>query len=65
MKYQKAAMLSDEKNERTGEWKKTRTRTMIAVLMVSIMIHAANELMPIFSLECNGMARLYLSVPNG
>ena len=58
-------MFSEEKSERIREWKRTKAIPMITVLTTSIRRHAANELIPIFSLGCNGMATVYLSVQNG
>ena len=51
-------MSSEAKNERIGEWKNPKETPMIMVLPARISRHAANALMPIFSLEGNGMARV-------
>ena len=58
-------MFSEEQSERICEWKNMKVTHMITVLTTSINRHAANALMPTFSLGCNGMAMLYLSVQNG
>lgn len=51
-------MASEAKSERIGEWKIPKETPMIMVLPARISRHAANALMPIFSLEGNGMARV-------
>ena len=49
-------MASEAKSERIGEWNAPKETLMITVLPTRISRHAANALMPIFSLEDNGMA---------
>lgn len=51
-------MASEAKSERIGEWKNPKEKLTITVLPTRISRHAANALMPIFSLEGNGMARV-------